>query len=142
MHEIIRFHELTVTFLKCAEETENQFCLCEFTVPPHRSPPLPHIHTECDQMVVGMDGIILWRVGREQITIGPGERLFIPRGTPHDFTNHQEYSARFACIYVPAVIGPDFFRELANTTNESDAARVAQIGSVMARFQTIPVARN
>ena len=139
MHEIIRLNDLTVLFLKSAIETEGRFSLCEFTVAPQGTSLLPHFHPNMDEMIFGMDGISLWSVGSEIINVGPGERLFIPRGVPHVFANRQAYPTRFACMYTPALLGPELFRELATALHLPAALRDVEIGLVMHRYHTIPV---
>ncbi len=142
MRQIIRLDELTVLVLKDGTETGGQFCLCEMNVRPQVTWPWPHMHLTFDQTVVGMEGILLWSVGAEHLVLGPGERLFIPRGTTHAFLNRQSYAARFLCIYSPAVITPDFFEALHEAEQSEGEARVGGMDSVFKRFGSVSVTRN
>ena len=134
MHEIIRLDELTVLVMKDGSETGGQFCLCEVSVQPHTKRTFAHRHYTFDQTVVGMDGLMVWALGREQVVIGPGERLFIPRGTAHGFLNRQAYPARFLCLYSPAIITPQFFTELQDAEQSAAEDRIAQVDAVLGRY--------
>ena len=140
MHEIIQIDGSTVLFLKTGTETQGQFSLCECTVPPHAGFLVPHLHTDFDQMIVGMDGMSLWSVGNQSVNVGAGERLFIPRGVSHSFANRQAFPTRFACIFTPALIGPEFFREFAAATHLPAALREVELSLILHRFRMIPVA--
>ena len=139
MHQIIRLGELTVVVLKDGVETNGQFCLCDISANPNTKFNFAHRHYTFDQTVVGMDGLLVWTVGGDQVVVGPGERLFIPRGTAHGFWNRQSYPARFLCIYSPAVITPAFFEELQEATTRDAEERTAQVDAVLKRFASAPV---
>ena len=140
MHEIIHLDGSTILFLKTGPETHGQFSLCECTVPPHSRFLMPHLHTDFDQMIVGMDGMSLWSVGNECINVGPGERLFIPRGVSHSFRNRQAFTTRFACLFTPGVIGPEFFHQFAVAMEMPDELREVELSLILHRFHMVPVA--
>ena len=138
MHEIIQVGDLTVTLLKSGAETEGRFSLCEFIfAAKQRGFPL-HLHRDCDQMLIGVSGHSIWTIGAKQIRLRPGERLFIPRGTLHDCLNQGSESARVACMYSPACVGPEFFRDLslAIASEEDESSR--RIAAVLARAGMLP----
>ena len=138
MHEIIQVGDLTVTLLKSGAETQGRFSLCEFIFPAkQRGFPL-HLHRDCDQMLVGVSGHSIWTIGAKQIRLRPGERLFIPRGTVHDCFNQGTEVARVACMYSPACVGPEFFRDLSLATVSDEQSRIAHITEVLARANMIP----
>ena len=45
--------------------------------------------------------------------LGPGQMLTIPRGAVHRFENNTDKAAKALCVITPAVLGPDYFREMA-----------------------------
>ncbi len=140
MHEVIEINGSTIVFLKTGPETQGQFSLCECTVPAHSGFLIPHLHPDFDEMIVGMDGMSLWSVGRQHINVGPGEQLFIPRGVAHSFANRQAFASRFACIFTPGLIGPEFFRELAAAMHLPLALQRAEFHLIFHRFRMVPVA--
>ena len=50
---------------------------------------------------------------REQIDVGPGQALCIPRAAVHRFDNNGKQDATALCRITPAAIGPQYFREAA-----------------------------
>jgi cupin domain len=48
-------------------------------------------------------GSVGFKIGREKIVAGPGQRLTVPAGTPHTFWNAGEEVAHFVCEVRPAL---------------------------------------
>jgi quercetin dioxygenase-like cupin family protein len=140
MHETIRVGEISVTFLKTHHETEGAFEMYEVTLPPVVSVVVPHIHRDYDEIVLGMNGITTWTLGGEVIELHPGGRIMIPRGTPHFFANLHETTARMVCLQTPGVMGPEYFREIAQYFT-ADVPDIAAIGEVMNRYGVTPLTR-
>ena len=74
MHETIRVGELSVTFLKTRLETGNSLVMYEMTLPPTTGAPVPHIHRDHDEIILGMNGITTWTLNEEVIELHPGGR--------------------------------------------------------------------
>jgi quercetin dioxygenase-like cupin family protein len=138
MHETIRVGELSITFLKTRHETGNALEMYEITLPPAGSVPVPHIHRDYDEIVLGLNGITTWTMGEEVIELHPGGRIMIPRGTPHFFANLHETTARIICLQTPGVMGPEYFREISQHFN-ADVPDLAAIGEVMNRYGITPL---
>ena len=51
-------------------------------VPPLLDTPA-HIHANEDELFIALEGEHVITRGEEEITIGPGEAVFAPRGVPH-----------------------------------------------------------
>jgi hypothetical protein len=47
----------------------------------------PHVHPRQQEEIRVSRGMAPIRIGRETCVVGPGERLLIPAGTPHTFSN-------------------------------------------------------
>ena len=62
---------------------------------------------------IGIRGVLTWTVDWEQIDVGPGQALCIPRGVVHRFDNNGKQDATALCLIMPAAIGPQYFREAA-----------------------------
>jgi len=58
-------------------------------------------------------------VSGEQVEVGPGDDLFIPRGVIHGFTNETQQITKVLCVLTPGVLGPEFFREVSALMNGS-----------------------
>jgi quercetin dioxygenase-like cupin family protein len=71
-----------MTFLVNGGETKQQFALMEYRAKPGNEPP-PHLHEFEDEILYILEGEIEAYQGDEVVTLGPGDCLFAPIGTPH-----------------------------------------------------------
>ena len=144
MHETIQIGDVRVTILRRGDETGGQFCLCEVRLPPGGTAVMPDtmMHLDCDELVIGIDGETVWKVGSEERTLLPGERLWIPRRVAHHFRNCATTPACFASIYQPGVMDPAFFRALAEAMEFEGPGRTLAVGHALARFRTVPVSSH
>ena len=141
MHQPIRVGDISVTFLQSRHETQDLLDVFEITIPPKLIyPPIPHLHRDYDETIIGMNGITTWLVEGKSIQLRPGEELFIPRGSAHAFANRHDGAARIMCILTPGLLGPEYFRDLAAVINEDeDSIDPCEMGSVMTRYGVIPL---
>ena len=138
MHHPIHVGSLSVTFLKSRHETQGSLDLFELTIPPHASLNVAHLHRDYDETIIGMNGIITWTIEGEKVKVSPGESLHIPRGTAHTYANLHISTARMMCILTPGLVGPEYFRELAEVLSADGPPDIAGISSVMMRYGVIP----
>jgi quercetin dioxygenase-like cupin family protein len=131
--ETIRPGLLTVRFLLTAEDSGGSVAAFELTVPPVGRLPVPaHSHDQFEETVYGLDGTMTWTVDGKPIDVGPGEMLCIRRGAVHRFDNNGGGAVRALCVITPGVLGPAYFREIAEVLNAPaagppDHARLADI---------------
>src|SRR5215813_10412977 len=71
-----------MTFLVDGSETKQQFALMEYRAKPGNEPP-PHVHELEDETLYILEGEIEAYQGDDVVTLGPGDTLFAPKGTPH-----------------------------------------------------------
>ena len=118
--ETIRLGPITVRFLVTGEDSGGSVAAMEVSVPGARRLMAPaHSHDRYEETVYGIDGVLTWTVDGEQIDVGPGQALCIPRGAIHRFDNNGNRDALAICVITPAAIGPQFFRESAEVINGS-----------------------
>lgn len=139
MHHPIKIGKITITFLKSRHETAGALDLFELLVPPNASLNVPHLHRDYDETILGMNGITTWFIEGERFQVGPGQRLIIPRGTVHSYSNFHTSTARMMCLLTPGLVGPEYFRELAAAFQPDSAPDIAEISNVMARYGVIPI---
>jgi len=72
-----------------------------------RNAEVPHRHDRHDLLVVLLQGHGSMRLGDDVRAIGANSVLYIPRGTPHAFTNHSDAPAVAYAVYLPAFDGKD-----------------------------------
>lgn len=87
--------------LRIVRETPEELEV-EATWDPGTKPPPPHLHPHQDEEFVVQSGrMIAWIDGDER-RLGPGDRLVIPRGTPHKMWNAGNESATAQWLTRPA----------------------------------------
>jgi mannose-6-phosphate isomerase-like protein (cupin superfamily) len=139
MHHPIKIGKITITFLKSRHETDGALDLFELIVPPGAFLNVPHLHRDYAETILGMNGITTWTIEGEQFQVGPGQRLTIPRGTVHSYSNFHTTTSRMMCLLTPGLVGPEYFRELAAAIQPDGPPDIAEISSVMARYGIIPI---
>jgi len=104
---------ITIIFKTAANE-DSAFTLCEAIEPPgsgasrHR-----HSYDEAFRILEGHYEFELGVDGEEKRKLGPGETLFVPRGTAHAFKSLGPESGRQLIISTPAGIFDAFIEEIA-----------------------------
>jgi quercetin dioxygenase-like cupin family protein len=71
-------------------------------------PPL-HLHEAEDEVVICVEGRLVYRVGDKRGSLDPGGVLWFPRAVPHAVANLSGQPARFLTVVTPGGI-EDFFR--------------------------------
>lgn len=135
---------LRIRFLVAGSDSNGSIAAFELTVPAAgRLPAPPHSHQAYEETIYGLEGVSVWTVDGQQVAVGPGQALCIPRGAVHAFANHGHVEARALCVATPAAIGPEYFREVAAVLAAAaggppDHAKLAEI---MRRHGLIPAAQ-
>jgi len=111
--EEIRIGGIDVRFLIEGEQTNGALAMFEFGVAAGTKVPAPHSHDAFDETIYGLEGVLTWTVDGEAHHVGPGEVLAIPRGVVHGFDNTGETDARALGVVTPGILGPAYFREIA-----------------------------
>ncbi len=140
--EMIHVGAIQIRFLVTGAQSNGSAAIFELTVPAGVKLPAPaHSHDAYEETLYGLEGITTWTVDGVPIEVGPGQALCIPRGAVHAFANHGAVDAKSLSVLSPAVIGPEFFREMgavidAAAGGPSDRAKMAE---VMRRHGLTPV---
>jgi quercetin dioxygenase-like cupin family protein len=135
----IRIGQLGINFLLEGADTNGSLAMFEFTVPVGGRVPIPHYHKHYDETVYGLEGEIALTVDGKTVNIGPGESCFIPRGAVHGFKNLKQVDSKALAVVTPALIGPDFFQEVAAIASAGGPPDVERIKAVMARHGLVAV---
>ena len=131
--ETIRLGPLVIRFLVTGDDSRGSAAVFECTVPAGEKLRAPaHSHDAYEETIYGLDGVLTWTVDGRSIDVGPGQALCIPRGAVHRFDNLGQEDARALMVASPALIGPEYFREVAAVMAAAaggppDVARVAEI---------------
>jgi quercetin dioxygenase-like cupin family protein len=133
--EEIKVGTMAIRFLVEGEQSGGSVAVFEFDVPAGTAVPAAHSHDGYEETLYGLEGVLTWTVDGVATDVGPGESLCIPRGAVHQFENPHGADARTLAIATPGLIGPDYFREVAEVLNAAAGGPPdsAALGEVMKR---------
>jgi len=135
---VIRVGSIEVRFRLEAAQTAGSLTMFEFLVPARARVPVPHSHEAFDETVYGLDGVTTWLLDGQQMRIGPADVLFIPRGRVHQFENLDTQDARVLSVITPGLLGPEYFRDIAEVLSPGGPPNVERIMAVMRRHGLRP----
>ena len=136
--EIIHVGPVEIRFLLESKDTAGAISMFEFLVPSGARVPAPHYHESFDEIAYGLEGVLTFTVSGRAIELKPGETCFIPRGAVHGFVNAGPERTRTLSVLTPALLGPEYFRELATLLAGGPPAPAA-IAETMRRHGLIVV---
>jgi quercetin dioxygenase-like cupin family protein len=90
----------TYTLKADSASTDGALAFLEASVPPGSGPP-PHRHSREDEAYYVLAGRLEVLTGEHTFIAGPGDFVFIPRGTMHRFKNVGVDAARMVIMFVP-----------------------------------------
>jgi quercetin dioxygenase-like cupin family protein len=131
--ETIHVGPLSIRFLLTGENSSDSVAMFEMIVPGSERLPAPtHSHDAYEETIYGLEGVLTMTVDGQQIDVGRGETLCIPRGAIHRFDNNASEDAKVLCVITPAAIGPQYFREVLDVIKASaggppDRGKIAEI---------------
>src|SRR2546421_3554861 len=83
-----------------ADQTGGKFAAVEFFGPKGFGSPI-HIHSDDDEFFVVLEGEVRFRLGDDDVDMGPRSFVYGPRGIAHGFTMNSD-TARVLLIFGPA----------------------------------------
>ena len=92
-----------LVFRKTSRETKGEAVVLETFVKPNGFVAAAHVHPCQEERFEILHGTLGFRLGREKIVAGPGQRVTVPAGTPHKFWNAGDSEAHFVCEVRPAL---------------------------------------
>lgn len=141
MREEIKIGELAMRFLVESGDSNGAVAVFEFDVPAGAKVPVAHSHDGYEETIYGLAGVLTWTIEGTPADVGPGEALCIPRGAVHRFDNVGDVDATALAIVTPGILGPDYFREVAEivAATAGGPPDLAAIAAVMRRHGLTPV---
>jgi quercetin dioxygenase-like cupin family protein len=109
---IVRMPGLTVEFLLQSGDTEGRVSAFRADMEQGSSIPVPHSHDQFDETVYGLRGVLTFTVDGKAHQVGPGDVLFIPRGSVHGFFARDEEAVSILTVTTPALFPIEYFREM------------------------------
>src|SRR5947199_9337231 len=82
--------------------SEDDFVLVQWTAEVGEQWIAPfHVHHDDDEAWYVLRGRLGFRLGEDEIEVGPGSALLARRGTPHTFRNAGEVEAEYVLVMTP-----------------------------------------
>lgn len=111
----------------------------ELTVPAGANVPPPHSHTDNEECVYVLSGVLRYSVDGKTRDLGPGDSMSTPRGAVHQFSNAGTETARALVMMTPD-IGAQYFRDVAAVAAAGGPPDRAKLQEVMRRYGLRPAA--
>jgi mannose-6-phosphate isomerase-like protein (cupin superfamily) len=92
-----------LVFHKTSADTNGEAVVVECIVQPDGAVAAAHVHPFQEERFEVLRGTVGFRVGRNTLVAGPGQRLTVPQGTAHKFWNAGDEEASFVCEIRPAL---------------------------------------
>jgi quercetin dioxygenase-like cupin family protein len=134
MREEIRVGEMTIRFLL----QDDALSMFEFDVPADAKVPAAHSHDAYEETLYGLAGVVTFTVDGERVDIGRGDVFTIPRGAVHRFDNLSGEPATTLAVVTPGLLGPSYFREVADVLSAGGPPDFAAVAGVMRRHGLTP----
>jgi quercetin dioxygenase-like cupin family protein len=84
--------------------TSDSIMLFEETIPPGKKSTL-HLHHDSDEVAYVLSGEVMFKIGDDITSGGPGTSAFMPRGVPHAWKSTGAETGRVLFLYTPAKAG-------------------------------------
>lgn len=126
---------ISLRLLAAADQTNEAFALGEFSggAGPWT---VPHIHQNSEESFYVLDGRFTFTLGDEEVEVGPGSFIIVPRGTRHLMRAGAE-GGRLLTLWTPGG-NEAMFVELSRLP--ADSLRDPEVRTLMSkRFDSIPV---
>jgi len=136
--QVVNVGQLEIRYLVDGSQ-EGGLGLFEMKVPAGAHVPPAHSHTNNEECVYVLEGVLTYTVDSETRDLRPGEWMSTPRGSVHHFCNSASETARVLVMLTPD-IGLQYFRDVGTVVNAGGAPDRAKLLAVMERYGLVPAA--
>jgi quercetin dioxygenase-like cupin family protein len=137
--ESISVGQLTIRYLIDGTDSGGMGVF-ELTVPANSNVPPPHSHSNNEECVYVLEGVLRYSVDGIVRDLSPGEWMFTRRGSVHHFSNPHDRKARALMVLTPD-IGAQYFRDVGRVVNVTGTPDRAKLLEVMSKYGLVPQAR-
>ncbi len=109
----------------------------ELTVAPGALVPPPHSHTHNEECAYVLEGALRYSVDGVVKDLAPGDWIFTPRGSVHQFSNPHDKTARALIVLTPD-IGAQYFRDVGAIVTAGGPPDRVKLAEVMSRYGVVP----
>lgn len=136
--QVVKVGQMEIRYLVDGAQTGG-LGLFEMKVPAGAHVPPPHSHSNNEECIYVLEGVLRYTVDNETRDLKPGEWMSTPRGSVHHFSNAGTETARALVMLTPD-IGEQFFRDVGALTGAGGPPDRAKLVEVMARYGLVPTA--
>src|SRR5262249_14748406 len=133
---VLKIGKLEIRYLVDGTVSGAGMGVFELTVAPGARVPPPHSHTNNEEIVYVLEGVLRYTVDDETRDLKAGERMYTPRGSVHAFSNPHDSTAR-ALIMLTPDIGLQYFRDVAEAAGAPGGPDPAKMAAVMERYRLV-----
>lgn len=137
---MIKVGQLSINYIADGSATSS-LGMFELTVPPGSNVPPPHSHSNNEECVYVLDGILRYTVGSETRDLAVGQSMSTPKGVVHAFSNPFAETARALIVNSPD-IGAQYFRDVATVVNAGGPPDKSALIAVMSRYGLVPAGQR
>jgi mannose-6-phosphate isomerase-like protein (cupin superfamily) len=121
----------TVTCKAVSEDTNGEWALLEFNVPPHFAGPPLHWHKKETEGFYILSGTATLQIEERIVKAPAGSFALIPPGVVHTFSNQEDVPTTFLAFLSPGGL-ERFFEEMATMMNQETTWPPADMSKYMA----------
>ena len=128
-------------FLKAkAQQTNGQWSMIEYVLPPSLPGPPPHFHNKTQEMFYILDGTLQFVVDGKIINAPSGTLIVVPEGLVHTFKNLSGDYVRFQVWFSPGGLEQYFIdvQELIQNEPVWPPSDMSKLVALMAKHDTYP----
>lgn len=137
--DVIRVGQIEIRYRLEAAQTAGHFTMFEYLIPANARVPVAHSHEAFDETIYGLDGTTSVTLDGRKVLVERGDVLLIPRGSVHLLENLAAVDARGLSVITPGLLGPEYFREMADVLNAGGPPNLERVAAVMRRHGLRPV---
>ena len=135
-HEVINVGRLEIRYLVDGAQ-RGGLGMFEMKVPARANVPPPHSHTDNEECVYVLEGVLRYTVDSNTRDLQPGEWMSTPKGSVHHFSNPGREATRALVVMTPD-IGEQYFRDVAAVVSGGGPPDRAKLVEIMTRYGLIP----
>ena len=136
--QVIKVGQMEIRYLVDGAQSSG-LGLFEMKVPAGARVPPPHSHTDNEECVYVLEGVLRYSVDDETRDLKPGEWMSTPPGCVHQFSNPGFETARALVMMTPD-IGAQFFVDVAALASAGGPPDRTKLMEVMTRYGLVPAA--